>query len=273
MFLRYTVENDLTRKINVKVKEADSFIYSDRTYELCGFTVHSGESANSGHYRAYRVSGEVYDDHGGAADPTLRKVSPERLEQLKENGYLYLYKKKSRPSESGPEAVPSEPRIEDSGEPMDLSTPSKSPESGGPLDLSTPSKKSTLSSSPGPLSSDVDRRKSSSASSTIHGDVNLNDWRIRPVLSTPSKALKRTTPSQSPLASVVSPMSQSFDSQSKKPRISLPSPGKRYLQQHPDVSQDGESPQLETVKELAEMVAFGEVTHEPSKVSKRFPLI
>ena len=109
MFLRYTIENDLTRNINVKVKEADSFVYSDRTYELCGFTVHSGETGNSGHYRAYRVSGEVYDDHGGAADPTLRKVSPERLEQLKENGYLYLYKKKSRPSESGPEAVPSEP--------------------------------------------------------------------------------------------------------------------------------------------------------------------
>ena len=247
MFLRYTVENDLTRKINVKVKEADSFVYSGRTYELCGFTVHSGATGNSGHYRAYRVSGEggvsCYDDHGGAADPTLRKVSPERLEQLKENGYLYLYKKKSRPSESGPEAVPSEPRIEDSGEPMDLSTPSKSPESGGPLDLSTPSKKSTLSSSPGPLSSLVDRRKSSSASSSGPGSVKLNDWAMRPDLSTPSKALKRTTPSQSPLASVVSPMSQSFDSQSKKPRISLPSPGKRYLEKHPEISRDGESPQ------------------------------
>ena len=235
MFLRYTIENDLTRKINVKVKEADSFVYSDRTYELCGFTVHSGATGNSGHYRAYRVNGvsgvSCYDDHGGATDPTLRKVSPERLEQLKENGYLYLYKKKSRPSESGPEAVPSEPRIEDSGEPMDLSTPSKSPESGGPLDLSTPSKKSTLSSSPGPLSSLVDRRKSSSASSSGPGSVKLNDWAMRPVLSTPSKALKRTTPSQSPLSSA------------KMAKVALPSPGKRYLEKHPEISRDGESPQ------------------------------
>ena len=148
---------------------------------------------------------------------------------------------------------------------MDLSTPSKSPKYGEPLDLSTPSKKTTPSQSP--------EENSLSAGSSGPADINLNDWRIRPVLSTPSKALKRTTPSQSPLASVVSPTSQSFDSQLKKQRISLPSPGKRYLQQHPDVSQDGESPQLETVKELAELVAFGEVTHEPSKVSKRSPLI
>ena len=90
MFLRYTIENDLTRKINVKVKEADSFIYVGRTYELCGFTVHTG-TGNSGHYRAYHASGVEYDDQGGTS-PTLRKISPERLEKLKEYGYIYLYK-------------------------------------------------------------------------------------------------------------------------------------------------------------------------------------
>ena len=101
MFLRYTVEKELTRKINVKVEESDSFQYAAETYELCGFTVHTGASGNSGHYRAYRVSGVVYDDHGGASEPTLRKISPEGLEKQKQNGYIYLYKKKIRPSESG----------------------------------------------------------------------------------------------------------------------------------------------------------------------------
>ena len=100
MFLRYSVEKELTRKINVKVKESDEFQYAAKTYELCGFTVHTGASGNSGHYRAYRVSGVVYDDHGGASEPTLRKISSEGLEKQKENGYIYLYKKKSRPSKS-----------------------------------------------------------------------------------------------------------------------------------------------------------------------------
>ena len=100
MFLRYSVEKELTRKINVKVEESDSFQYAAETYDLCGFTVHTGASGNSGHYRAYRVSGVVYDDHGGASEPTLSKISPEGLEKQKQNGYIYLYKKRSRPSES-----------------------------------------------------------------------------------------------------------------------------------------------------------------------------
>ena len=237
MFLRYTIKNDLTRKINVKVKEADSFIYVGRTYELCGFTVHTG-TGNSGHYRAYHASGVEYDDQGGTS-PTLRKISPERLEKLKENGYIYLYKKKSRPSESCPEAVPSEPSIEDSGEPMDLSTPSKSPENGIPLDLSTPSSRASLTDSPGPLSSIVDTGKEKCLSTSSSGPlgVNLNDWMTRPVLKTPSKALKRVTPSQSPLSSA------------KMAKVALPSPGKRYLEKHPEISRDGESPQPSQLEE------------------------
>ena len=84
----------MVKKINVQVKEADWFIYAGRTYELCGFTVHSGETGDSGHYRAYQASGLVYDDHGGAADPTLRQTSADGLEKAKQNGYIFLYRKK-----------------------------------------------------------------------------------------------------------------------------------------------------------------------------------
>ena len=94
MFLRYTSEKNLTKKINVKVKEADSFIYAGKTYELCGFTVHIGANGNSGHYKAYRSCGLEYDDHGGSSEPTLKKMSTEGLERAKQNGYIYLYKRK-----------------------------------------------------------------------------------------------------------------------------------------------------------------------------------
>ena len=104
-------------------------------------------------------------------------------------------------------------------------------------------------------------------------DVNWNDQVMDPVIKTPSKkpaslSKKRksleTTPS-------LSSLSDSSGSSVKKARQLLPSPGKRYLQ----AQEAGEvsEPQLETVEEMAEMVAFGEVTHEPPKVSKSFPLL
>ena len=67
--------------------------------------------------------------------------------------------------------------------------------------------------------------------------VNLNDWMTRPVLKTPSKALKRVTPSQSPLSSA------------KMAKVALPSPGKRYLEKHPEISRAGESPQPSQLEE------------------------
>ena len=155
---------------------------------------------------------------------------------------------------------------------MDLSTPSKSPESGIPLDLSTPSSKASPKGSPGPLSSVVDKGKEKSLSTSSSGSlgVNLNDWMMRPVIKTPSKAVKRVTPSQTPIASPSIVSSQgtcSFESPSKKHRMSLPSPGKRYLQDHPKASQEGALPESESITELAEMLAFGNVAHEPVKVS------
>ena len=225
MLLRYTVEKEVTRKINVKVTEADWFIYAARTYELCGFTVHTGESGNSGHYRAYRVSGEEYDDHGGSSVPTLRKISPERLEKMKQNGYIYLYKKKSRPSEFGPEAVPSKPRVKPVQSSMATDTTWSTDE--------TPAVDSVLTS--------------------------MSDGLLDPVVKTPSKGIKRKlnlTPKASPTSSC--------SDTTKRTKLLLPSPGKRWLAQ---VSQESNEPPIETIEDMAEIVALGQTCYEPVKVS------
>lgn len=214
MFLRYTVEKDQTRKINVKVKEADRFIYADRTYDLCGFTVHTGESGNSGHYRAYRVSGTEYDDHGGSSEPTLRKISPERLEKLKQNGYIYLYK-----------IVPSEPRVDTVQSSMATDTTWSTDE--------TPAVDSVLTS--------------------------MSDGLLDPVVKTPSKGIKRKLT----LTPKASPTSSCSDT-TKRTKLLLPSPGKRWLAQ---VSQESNEPPIETIEDMAEIVALGQTCYEPVKVS------
>ncbi len=201
MFLRYTVEKELTRKINVKVEESDSFIYAGRTYELCGFTVHTGASGNSGHYRAYRVSGVVYDDHGGASEPTLRKISPEGLDKQKQNGYIYLYKKKIRPSESGSNTVQSS---------MATDTTYFTEE--------TPA---------------VDTVLTSRAQ-----DTHFNDCLMDPVVKTPSKGIKRKlalTPEASQKSSCSDTSSDKTDTVKRTKKL-LPSPGKRWLADASQVS-------------------------------------
>ena len=236
MFLRYTIENDLTRKINVKVKEVDSFVYSDRTYELCGFTVHSGVTGNSGHYRAYRVSDEggvsCYDDHGGATEPTLRKISPERLEKLKENGYLYLYKKKSRPSESCPEAVPSEPLASSCTDTVQSS-------------MATDTTHSTEK------TSSVDNVLTSMSDDLLTSN-------LQPIIRTPVKNLSRIGSQSSPSLRSMSPLPQSLQTPPTKTAQELhpsPSAGKRWLQRNPDLGK----PVLEEVEEL--------LTHEENSLN------
>ena len=192
MFLRYSVEKELTRKINVKVKESDEFQYAAKTYELCGFTVHTGASGNSGHYRAYRVSGVVYDDHGGASEPTLRKISSEGLEKQKENGYIYLYKKISRPSE----------------EVSDMSAPSSSSVAPSLLPLSTSAEEMEgpascfKASSPLPLSTHDDGENNSVIS-------RLNDGLKLPVVKTPSKRVLKENLQSTPEPSTPSSSSGS----------------------------------------------------------------
>ena len=104
-------------------------------------------------------------------------------------------------------------------------------------------------------------------------DVNWNDQVMDPVIKTPSKTPASLSKKRKSLETTpsLSSLSDSSGSSVKKARQLLPSPGKRYLQ----AQEAGEvsEPQLETVEEMAEMVAFGEVTHEPPKVSKSFPLI
>ena len=85
---------------------------------------------------------------------------------------------------------------------------------------------------------------------------------IEPVMKTPSKDLKRkmdvpsapTTPTDQPAGS---------GSPVKKTKVLLPSPGKRWLAR---ASQSSEETQMETIDEVAEMVALGEVCHKPVQV-------
>ena len=93
---------------------------------------------------------------------------------------------------------------------------------------------------------------------------------IEPVMKTPSKDLKRkmvvpsapTRPTDQPAGS---------GSPVKKTKVLLPSPGKRWLAR---ASQSSEETQMETIDEVAEMVALGEVCHKPVQVrSKMFAKI
>ena len=237
MFLRYTIdENDLTRKINVKVKEADSFVYAGQTYELCGFTVHSGETGSSGHYRAYHASGVEYDDQGGTS-PTLRRISPERLEKLKECGYMYLYKKKCRPSASCPEAVPSGP----------LASPSTGTVQSS---MATDTKPDSIIRPPSPTEvedrSSVDKNPSSSDQADLSRTGPLNMDIQEPVMNTPSKRVVTKRLLSSTSTSHSSPSSEASLSSSK----TAPSPAKRWKQ----AVEDGAIAQPNPVAEMEEIL-------------------
>ena len=127
--------------------------------------------------------------------------------------------------------------------------------------------------SPHPLSNSPEKMEESEENAEMVPDVNWNDQVMDPIIKTPSKTPASLSKKRKSLETTpsLSSLSDSSGYSVKKARQLLPSPGKRYLQ----AQEAGEvsEPQLETVEEIAEMVAFGEVTHEPPKVSKSFPLI
>ena len=125
-----------------------------------------------------------------------------------------------------------------------------SPGVSGMSALATAPESSLTASSPSPLSPKGDDR-----------ETNFNPVVIDPVFVTPVKRKQRTASSTPTSAD-----SQSSRTSAKKKRMLLPSPGKRYLQAQPQAQT---VPQTETVEEIAEMVALGEVCHEPVKVSKK----
>ena len=126
----------------------------------------------------------------------------------------------------------------------------ESPGVSGMSALATAPESSLTASSPSPLSPKGDDR-----------ETNFNPVVIDPVFVTPVKRKQRTASSTPTSAD-----SQSSRTSAKKKRMLLPSPGKRYLQAQPQAQT---VPQTETVEEIAEMVALGEVCHEPAKVSKK----
>ena len=83
------------RKEKTQVTEAAEIIYALKSYELVGFTQHWGEEADSGHYVAYQ-EGKclLYNDYNGTKDPEVKKISAGKLAKEREQGYIYLYRRK-----------------------------------------------------------------------------------------------------------------------------------------------------------------------------------
>ena len=94
--IRYNFDNGVVRKKKTKVTEAEEILYALRSYELVGFTEHWGEVANSGHYVAYQEMGKctMYNDHNGVEDPEVTKISAGEMAKAREEGYIYLYRRK-----------------------------------------------------------------------------------------------------------------------------------------------------------------------------------
>ena len=163
-------------------------------------------------------------------------------------------------------AASSEPRIVESEGPMDLSTPSKK-SSGSPSmgDVEVDEEAGRLGVAP----RDIDMTFLAAAPcSTVSSPAPLSkESSFDPVVSDPvfRTPVKRKQ-SQMASSTPTSADSQSSGTQAKKKKHPLPSPGKRYLQTQ---SQDMSSPQIETIEQIAEMVALGEVCHEPVKVSNK----
>ena len=97
--LRYTYGQ---KKVTTKIKGTDTVVYGRETYQLVGFTEHIGEDARSGHYIGYRtetsqsfndLGGVAVDSFGYALPPEVTDLNSVELDQAKERGYVYLYKK------------------------------------------------------------------------------------------------------------------------------------------------------------------------------------
>ena len=79
----------------IKVKESEKLVYGGCDYDLAGFTEHLGDEATQGHYVAYQEKGRLlFNDHNGVEDPELIRISQAQLAKSRENGYVFLYKRK-----------------------------------------------------------------------------------------------------------------------------------------------------------------------------------
>ena len=99
-------------------------------------------------------------------------------------------------------------------------------------------------------------------------DIDWTDQVMDPILKTPSKSLSSSKRKhKSPVTTPSSSKSSSAPS-TKVPRLLLPSPGKRYLQQqaHAQQSEEANHQEVDTVEDLVEKIVFGEISQGPPKV-------
>ena len=100
-------------------------------------------------------------------------------------------------------------------------------------------------------------------------DMDWTDQVMDPILKTPSKGLSSSKRKhKSPVTTPSSSKSSLFSStpSSKVPRLLLPSPGKRYLQQQ---SEELNHEKVDTVDDLVEKIVFGEISQGTPKVCRQ----
>ena len=82
------------------MKKSDRVVYGREDYQLVAFSEHLGRDARSGHYLGYSTeTSQMFDDmvgedyNGDAVPPGVHDINPVELEEAKERGFVYLYKK------------------------------------------------------------------------------------------------------------------------------------------------------------------------------------
>ena len=239
---------ETTVKLETSVTETGEIKYGLKRYELLGFTQHMGTTGDNGHYRAFlRENCLVFDDLGGSEeDPDIGPFEYEDYLEAEEQGYMYLYKKipqrSSVPNSTSSQAT-EEGHLEHDQEQLKAEGDRGTGVSRGMTFLAAAPPSCSTASSPAPLNK----------------ENNFNPVVVDPVFTTPVKRKQTSTASSTP----TSVNGQSSGTPTKQQKILLPSPGKRDLQAQ---SQELPVSQRETIEEMAEMVALGEVCHGPVKV-------
>ena len=82
------------------MKKSDRVVYGREDYQLVTFSEHIGGTTRSGHYVAYSTeTSQMFDDmvgedyNGCAVPPGVHDINPVELEEAKERGFVFLYKK------------------------------------------------------------------------------------------------------------------------------------------------------------------------------------
>ena len=82
------------------MKKSDRVVYGREDYQLVAFSEHIGGTTRSGHYVAYSTeTTQMFDDMTGEDEngyeiaPGVHDINPVELEEAKERGFVFLYKK------------------------------------------------------------------------------------------------------------------------------------------------------------------------------------